>query len=188
MAVGWRSVHIRRHEGATGAALLGGDDRCQADVTLYSTPTCVGDWAIGIAEDLTGTDLDVVFTDVFHVVAGQWSHVGQFFLYDRCDEGLLTSGMPRDVARQLVPDDTCTAGAATGSGSSAGPLREGDVGGRVERLQVALRDQVDPAIVPDGEFGPATEQAVEQLQMSKGLEVDGIAGPATFAALGVPYS
>lgn len=36
----------------------------------------------------------------------------------------------------------------------------------------------------DGNFGPITKNAVEEFQSYKGLTVDGIVGPATWAALG----
>lgn len=35
----------------------------------------------------------------------------------------------------------------------------------------------------DGEFGPKTENALREYQKKNGLEVDGVAGPATYAKL-----
>jgi peptidoglycan hydrolase-like protein with peptidoglycan-binding domain len=48
----------------------------------------------------------------------------------------------------------------------------------VERLQASLH------VAVDGDFGPATEAAIRHLQAREGLAVDGIAGPATWRALG----
>ncbi len=70
-------------------------------------------------------------------------------------------------------------------------LRQGDEGIPVERLQTLLigrgyycggrsyggREQ------PDGEFGPATEVAVKDLQLAAGIKQDGEVGADTWAAL-----
>ena len=70
-------------------------------------------------------------------------------------------------------------------------LRQGDTGTPVERLQTLLigrgyycggrsyggREQ------PDGEFGPATEVAVKDLQLSAGISQDGVVGSDTWSAL-----
>ena len=70
-------------------------------------------------------------------------------------------------------------------------LRQGDTGTPVERLQTLLisrgyycggrsyggREQ------PDGEFGPATEVAVKDLQLSVGISQDGVVGSDTWPAL-----
>ena len=70
-------------------------------------------------------------------------------------------------------------------------LREGDTGVPVERLQTLLigrgyycggrsyggREQ------PDGEFGPATTVAVNDLQLASGICQDGVVGSDTWSAL-----
>ncbi len=48
----------------------------------------------------------------------------------------------------------------------------------VERLQASLH------VAVDGEFGPETERAIRGFQTAHGLTVDGVAGPATWQALG----
>jgi peptidoglycan hydrolase-like protein with peptidoglycan-binding domain len=52
-------------------------------------------------------------------------------------------------------------------------------GNAVARLQHALHMQAD------GSFGPETEAAIRRLQARHGLTVDGVAGPATWALLGI---
>lgn len=62
-------------------------------------------------------------------------------------------------------------------------LRQGSSGPDVTALQQKLKDLgFDPNGV-DGHFGPGTRDAVMDFQQSKGLQADGIAGPATLAAL-----
>jgi peptidoglycan hydrolase-like protein with peptidoglycan-binding domain len=56
----------------------------------------------------------------------------------------------------------------------------GDV---VKRLQRALRRTPNLGLVVDGQFGPATDQAVREFQQGAGLAVDGIVGPLTWGAL-----
>ena len=62
-------------------------------------------------------------------------------------------------------------------------LRQGSSGPDVTDLQQKLKDLgFDPNGV-DGHFGAGTRDAVMAFQQSKGLQADGIAGPATLAAL-----
>jgi putative chitinase len=62
-------------------------------------------------------------------------------------------------------------------------LKQGSSGPDVTSLQQKLKDLgFDPNGV-DGNFGPGTRGAVIAFQQSKGLQADGIAGPATLAAL-----
>lgn len=58
-------------------------------------------------------------------------------------------------------------------------LKRGLKGAPVRRLQEKL------GIAADGDYGPATEQAVKDWQSANGLSADGIAGPDTFAAMGL---
>jgi hypothetical protein len=60
----------------------------------------------------------------------------------------------------------------------------GDRGSDVVRLQTLL-NELGAGLVVDGQFGPMTEAAVMSFQAENGLEVDGLVGRVTWAALGV---
>ena len=62
-------------------------------------------------------------------------------------------------------------------------LNQGSSDPEVQDLQQKLKDLgFDPNGV-EGNFGPGTKVAVIAFQQSQGLQADGIAGPATMAAL-----
>lgn len=61
-------------------------------------------------------------------------------------------------------------------------LKRGDRGIDVQILQNSL------CLIPDGVFGPLTEEAVKTFQQEHGLATDGIAGPITINALGLAGS
>jgi hypothetical protein len=63
------------------------------------------------------------------------------------------------------------------------PLKPGDHGANVRRLQRALAQLGYPAGTIDGVYGTATAQAVTRFQRAHGLTADGVAGPQTLAAL-----
>ena len=65
-------------------------------------------------------------------------------------------------------------------------LRRGDRGEDVKVLQRALKRAGFDAGTIDGIFGSRTEAAVRAFQRANGLQVDGIVGPKTWAAL-APY-
>lgn len=67
--------------------------------------------------------------------------------------------------------------------STTSLLKRGSRGDGVRTLQIALI-AAGHAIMADGIFGTATEQAVRAFQTRNHLKVDGIAGPLTMAALG----
>jgi len=68
-------------------------------------------------------------------------------------------------------------------------LQIGDEGTDVLALQRALNAPAplgfDAMLIEDGRFGSTTHLAVRHFQAARGLAVDGIAGPATFSALGL---
>jgi Putative peptidoglycan binding domain len=69
------------------------------------------------------------------------------------------------------------------SPAPAQTLKPGDQGEQVKTLQRALATLGFSPGTPDGDYGPATQVAVERFQVSKGLAEDGVVGPATLAAL-----
>lgn len=64
-------------------------------------------------------------------------------------------------------------------------LRVGSSGQNVLTLQQKLRDAGFNPGPLDGDFGPLTDRAVRDFQRARGLDVDGVAGPATAGALGL---
>lgn len=66
--------------------------------------------------------------------------------------------------------------------SATGTLRRGDSGDAVRMLQAALARH-GYTLQQDGTFGSQTAHAVRQFQAANQLVIDGIAGPATMAAL-----
>ena len=77
-------------------------------------------------------------------------------------------------------------------GTGVGPVAPGAgydsaVGSAPVRvLQRRLARAGDPPGPVDGRYGPRTEHAVRRFQAAHGLQVDGIAGPRTSAALSTP--
>lgn len=58
-------------------------------------------------------------------------------------------------------------------------IKKGSRGSDVKALQLKLN------LMPDGIFGPLTEEAVREFQRANRLTVDGIVGPATWDKLGL---
>jgi len=100
--------------------------------------------------------------------------------------GVFSSGAPRTTA----PIITTTAPPATpptttrpATGPPATTLKPGDTGAQVKVLQRALLSLGYSARALDGQYGPATKQAVAAFQGAHGLTADGIVGPKTLRAL-----
>ncbi|MFF9350042.1 peptidoglycan-binding protein [Streptomyces sp. NPDC014734] len=69
------------------------------------------------------------------------------------------------------------------SAGATPPLEQGASGDGVKRLQRALTAALGSTVAVDGSFGPATVTAVRGYQTNRGLDPDGVVGPATWAAL-----
>ena len=58
-------------------------------------------------------------------------------------------------------------------------MRRGNKNNAVKYLQRVMRDQYDYTIAVDGDFGPATENALKALQRRLSISADGVYGPQT---------
>jgi len=70
--------------------------------------------------------------------------------------------------------------------ADAASYRRGDSGSAVTKIQQKLSNWGYYSGSIDGIYGSRTESAVRSFQRKNGLTPDGIAGPATLAALGLP--
>jgi putative chitinase len=97
------------------------------------------------------------------------------------DRSALTAKVKAVLARieDAQPSGAAPAGGEAGEDRPA--LRRGSKGEDVARLQSLLRD-LGFGVAIDGDFGPGTEVAVSRFQSERGLEADGIVGPATWSA------
>ena len=86
--------------------------------------------------------------------------------------------------RLRLPGGTVTPGGGGGSTVISRTLRRGDSGNEVLLLQDAL-NRAGARLTVDSNYGRGTVSAVENFQRSKGLNADGVAGPATLQALGI---
>jgi len=109
----------------------------------------------------------------------------------------VASGLSPDAAYRALngqgqvqaPATSAPAHASTAAGALAdGVLRQGERGPDVKKLQEQLnalhiKDKDGNALVPDGNFGKHTKEAVKAFQSAHHLTDDGIVGKDTFAAL-----
>jgi Putative peptidoglycan binding domain len=88
---------------------------------------------------------------------------------------------PTTQAADTAPATTTAPGAGgqVALVPAGAPLAQGDSGPRVRRLQRALNELGYAVGQPDGQYGPATAQAVRSFQEDAGLDADGIAGQQT---------
>lgn len=76
-----------------------------------------------------------------------------------------------------------TWGALEARAAGSTTLKQGSSGSDVTALQKALNATMGSGLTVDGQFGPATHNAVVRYQKSRGLSADGVVGTQTWAAL-----
>ena len=155
---------------------------------------CIGDWMItqnfpecGECEGITP----------FHIEDTAWKMYDPMYIYCYSvpdDYGPYPEGTPVDQSNILATIQIAVAGYPcdeTNQGyhpeSAADQLLYGDIGPRVAALQEALIAAGFLEGPADGEYGPATIEAVMNFQYSQKIPVDGFAGPNTHALLGIAY-
>ena len=82
-----------------------------------------------------------------------------------------------------IPDNVYVLVTASPYDNYYATLRRGMYGTPVQQMQKALRELGYYSGTADGYFGEGTENAVKAFQRSNGLDVDGVAGPATLRTL-----
>jgi hypothetical protein len=99
--------------------------------------------------------------------------------------GKTAAAPPVTIKKPVTPTvQTSTPAVTTPSTQApAQTLSPGDTGAQVKILQKALAKLGFSPGTPDGDYGPATQVAVERFQVSKGLAEDGVVGPQTLNAI-----
>jgi len=115
------------------------------------------------------------------IANGGWNRVG---LPPWVDYGLSGTQVAAEATTEATAQETETAAAAPVIEDTAAffPVKKGCLGGAVRRLQTWLAG-LDYTLTVDGDFGPATDNAVRYFQRTHGLTADGVVGKATWAAL-----
>ncbi len=121
---------------------------------------------------LEGTPTGVYDNETTNAVRNFQSEVGI------APSGVVDAATALALENYIPPDS----GVATTNIQSP-TLKIGSSGAAVRILQEMLINYGYLNDVADGIFGPKTEEAVRAFQQANGLKVDGIAGPATWAAL-----
>lgn len=118
---------------------------------------------------------------VFSALGRRWTHGGLY-------PGIHYGGPPPAPAAPpaqppMPPTDWATLAAMVQMCKAGSILRQGDENVCVKFLQTGINRVSGRGLTVDGRFGPATHQAVVDLQRWLGLTVDGIVGPQTWRVL-----
>jgi peptidoglycan hydrolase-like protein with peptidoglycan-binding domain len=96
-------------------------------------------------------------------------------------DNTVTGNLNQNTTENVSPAPTSESQDKTENNIDSSPLKKGDEGDQVKKLQEALKKQgfFPSNQQPTAYYGPITENAVKEFQKSKGLPVNGIAEEAT---------
>lgn len=96
---------------------------------------------------------------------------------------LALGGTLRSVVDKVLKDGVGAPGSAGNRFANYPVIKLGATGRAVSSLQLALNQVAGQGLAEDGQFGPATDHSVRNLQRFFRLAVDGVVGPATWSLL-----
>lgn len=132
-------------------------------------------------QKFVGTGAFESLTDSKYLTTDRYLKRGDILVYERGHTVMALSN--GDLSGAASTTNTTTKGECD---VKVETIRKGSKGGAVLSLQLLLihKYAISCGIYgADAEFGPGTDKAVRQFQTAKGLEVDGIVGANTWAAL-----
>lgn len=171
-------------------------NRLRSQVKSFVNPGVFTDTATPVSEDIRkgdrGSDVvkvqsmlkDLGFTIIIDGDFGNGTErvVKEF----QAQQMMAVTGIVDDLTLGALEELSSRPRVAASKFISGAYLRKGDKGEMVLLLQRALNVKgANPKITEDGDFGDGTARAVRNFQQSKGLTVDGVAGPQTFEQLGL---
>lgn len=148
-----------------GAAILTGDDSDRGHIGTLVTPTCVC--------EAKGVEAGIVHTPLSNK---KWKWWG---LYKGVDYDFIPG------EEETPKQETTTTEVITKKPAKLTTLRQGYRGSDVKYMQELLLKAGEklPKFSADGQFGLETKRAVQSFQRKNDLEIDGICGKHTWAAL-----
>ena len=129
---------------------------------------------VGVVEKVSGNDITVIEGNKREAVGRRHMEVNGKYI-----RGYI---VPKFNAEPVVVDKPVARELISVQVES---LKKGSKGGAVKAMQILLAGNGCECGIygADGDFGSATDSALKKFQKKKKLEVDGICGPATWAAL-----
>lgn len=128
---------------------------------------------------LTTTQLAIIAGSILALILAILAAAGAFSSSKPAVPPVSTPPPPPKVTT-TTPATTATTPSVQAPNTTLSP---GDTGSQVKILQQALNSLGYSVGKVDGDYGPATQVAVEKFQVAKGIAEDGVVGPETLAKL-----